>query len=388
LSLLILGIFYFASRFVVRTEDKGPLWLLLITFSILAALLLETWRAFHNYSYPIQFYRLSGMLLFALLFGIFLICYLDGRFGLGKMRRYILVCLVLNGLAVFLPRGFDYKIIFAYQTFLAAGLILSIQARRKKFAGAGLAIAATAIMMALLIPGYSLFLDRYLYLGFAVLLVILFIFEVQTLNTLRWEKERADREIERLELELLKRHIQPHFLMNTLTSLAEWIEADPRIGGAMIESLAEEFRGLISLTHKRTITLGEEISLCRSHLKLMGFRNDRTFDLVLHDVSLDREVPPTLFHTLLENAFSHNRYPKPGVAFHLWEKQVDGGVWYEFEAPAGTNQVNHSDKEGTGTTYIKARLKEAYGSNWTLTSETTAEGGLRTHIAVLRSQAS
>ena len=46
----------------------------------------------------------------------------------------------------------------------------------------------------------------------------------------------------RLELELLKKNIQPHFLLNTLATIMETIEEGPKTAAALVESLAGEFR--------------------------------------------------------------------------------------------------------------------------------------------------
>ena len=54
---------------------------------------------------------------------------------------------------------------------------------------------------------------------------------------------------ERLKNELLKKQLQPHFLMNTLTSLIDWIEEAPEIGIQFIEALANEFTLLSNMIY-------------------------------------------------------------------------------------------------------------------------------------------
>lgn len=364
LGVLLLAAVYFGSRYALDRQDRAPLWLAMMSCSVVLALALETARAFFLYPYPFQFYRLSGMLFCAAIFGIFLILYLAARLRIKNVRGYLVVGSFLSLLVLPISGGFDLKIIMVYLIFFVSGLLLALDAVRRRIQGAHFAITFTATMIILLLLSHTDFLDRYLFIGFSLLLASLFIFEVRVLIRLRWEKTYADLAVERLETELLKRHIQPHFLMNTLTSLAEWMEADPAIGGAMIESLAAEFRGLINLAGKRRVTMGEEIELCRAHLKLMGFRNDRDFELVVENVDLKRQVPPTLFHTLLENAFSHNRYSRPGAVFQLRQWIQNGHIHYQFLAPRGAGPRGEQRSGGTGTTYIKARLKEAYGDQW------------------------
>ena len=76
----------------------------------------------------------------------------------------------------------------------------------------------------------------------------------------------------RLRLELLKKNIQPHFLMNTLTSLIDWIEETPKKGVLFIEALAKEFDLLNQIENQTLIPVSQEIALCRAHLEIMEYR--------------------------------------------------------------------------------------------------------------------
>ena len=59
----------------------------------------------------------------------------------------------------------------------------------------------------------------------------------------------------RLETELLKRNLQPHFLLNTLAVLTEIVEQDPRGAVRLIEDLAEEFRSVARVAAEKLIPL-------------------------------------------------------------------------------------------------------------------------------------
>src|SRR5205085_2260579 len=74
--------------------------------------------------------------------------------------------------------------------------------------------------------------DYFLY--FALNFVFVCLLSSHALEVRREQHQKA-----RLELEMLRRHLQPHFLMNTLTALSEWIEEDPKTAVKMIESLSD-----------------------------------------------------------------------------------------------------------------------------------------------------
>lgn len=180
----------------------------------------------------------------------------------------------------------------------------------------------------------------------------------------------------RLEAELLKKQIQPHFIMNTLTSLTEWIESNPRESIRFIESLAEEFRLASQYASEPVIPLEKEIEICESYLKLMSYRENLKFRLIQH-IKIDKDllsvnsIPPYILHSLAENAITHNCYQtiSGDIQFELDIEEKDSFLWIKFATPLllekdACDPENPDTVEGTGTQYVKARLRESFGENW------------------------
>jgi hypothetical protein len=172
---------------------------------------------------------------------------------------------------------------------------------------------------------------------------------------------------ERLRVDLLKRNIQPHFLMNSLTALMEWVETTPNIAVEFIEGLAEEFRILCVFAERKTVTLGDELELCETHLKLMGLRLDGNFSLQIDVEDSSLGIPPAIIHTLMENAFSHNQYANKETCFTVSASTDSGKIKLTFSAPVADR--GHTAGTGTGSRYITARLTEFSGNDFTFTSE-------------------
>ncbi|MFO1451399.1 MAG: histidine kinase [Opitutaceae bacterium] len=199
--------------------------------------------------------------------------------------------------------------------------------------------------------------------------------------TLRDERRDA-RAVElaaaRLELELLKKNIQPHFLLNTLATIIETIEQEPKTAVAMVESLAGEFRILSRIAGEKLIPLSQELELCRAHLRVMSRRRGVHCALTTTGVDEQAPVPPALFHTLVENGLTH-LLPRDGhIDFELLATQVPGATRYRLIA-RGERQPDdparaHAPRVGTGLRYIEARLEESFPQRWSLRSEPTPEG--------------
>ncbi|MEP1096395.1 MAG: histidine kinase [Cyclobacteriaceae bacterium] len=179
----------------------------------------------------------------------------------------------------------------------------------------------------------------------------------------------------RLRLELLKKNIQPHFLMNTLTSLIDWVEEAPKKGVLFIEALAKEFDLFNQIEDQKLIPITQEIALCRQHLEIMEYRKEINYFWEEEGIDPEQEIPPAILHTLLENGITHSLpLEDNSIKFKLLFESHPDRQCYTFLTFANTVGQTTSREEGTGLKYIKARLTESYQENWKLTSEPANHG--------------
>jgi LytS/YehU family sensor histidine kinase len=154
--------------------------------------------------------------------------------------------------------------------------------------------------------------------------------------------------------------------LNSLTALTEWVESEPAVGVKMIEALAEEFRSIASMTGATTVTIAQELELCRQHLKVMGLRKNQPFELRADNVHLDARIPPAIFHTLIENALTHNHYTD-GAVFVL-EDALLGRDRRIYRLRTPLMRVPSTASAGTGHRYVEARLRDVFGERWRFSS--------------------
>lgn len=217
--------------------------------------------------------------------------------------------------------------------------------------------------------------DYSLVLSFIILLLCMFYILALRIREQREAYEFSLVQTTRLKHELLKKKIQPHFLMNTLTSVIDWVEESPQKGIQFIEALAEEFDLLNQIEDKQLIPISQEIQLCTSHLKIMEYRKE--IEYIWEDERIDPEekIPPALIHTLLENGITHCLpLPSGNIRFKLSYEANAKAKTYYFFTYATLRMPSQEIVEGTGTKYVKARLTESYGNRWDFQSEQTEEG--------------
>ena len=192
----------------------------------------------------------------------------------------------------------------------------------------------------------------------------------------------------RLETELLKRNIQPHFLLNSLGSIAQFVEENPAIASRMIDALADEFRLVSRLSQRQLVTLGEEIDLCEAHLRVMSLRREASYRLEVDVPDRNSPIPPALLHTLVENAITHGGPSHSGerVVRLLETRGADGGRVIELYSPMtehrGALIPTNDQPDGTGLRYVKARLEESFSSRWKLEAG-PVNGGWRVRIVLV-----
>lgn len=376
-SLLLGGGLGLAAMFLmvmwVRERQRDVAWLLLASTSALAQLAVEVSRAIIQYPYPWHEWRLYGIGVAAALGGIGLLGHLLQRFKLPGSRYWIGgVSLAAAGLLLSgIPAGMATWLIMLI--WLSTGVIICTYAVWHGHDKAWVGIVGLGWMLAAMVASPNAFTDRTYFLGLVVLLLIIFADTIRNHARIRRERDEARNRLGRLELELLKRQLRPHFLMNTLTTLSEWLETDPRIASRMIDALASEFRMLNRVADQRLIPLDDELSLCRAHLDVMSYRQERQYELrVQGDTGI--EIPPAAIHTLLENALTHADPNLECLQFDLTIAREEGRATLTLACPSGRGPTTDETREGTGLGYVRARLKEAFGESARIDSGPTRDG--------------
>ncbi|MDJ1504967.1 histidine kinase [Xanthocytophaga agilis] len=229
-------------------------------------------------------------------------------------------------------------------------------------------------LLASFIVHIFLYYDISLFVSFV--LIVLCMLYLMAVRTREQEKAYESSLLlsERLKNELLRKHIQPHFLMNTLTSLIDWVEESPKEGVVFIEALAKEFELLSVVAEHSLIPVRQEIELCQSHLIVMKYRKEINYQWKELNIDQEEYIPPAILHTILENGITHSLPLEDGsIRFQLYFESTPQTKKYELTVFARNRPVLIG-KTGTGLKYIQARLTENYGSLWSLESCAVPEG--------------
>ncbi|WP_260295713.1 sensor histidine kinase [Sedimenticola hydrogenitrophicus] len=173
---------------------------------------------------------------------------------------------------------------------------------------ASLVISLLAIWFLDLTGGRD-FLFKSLVISAIVCAVLLHYLSIQYRWRLQVEAES------RAHLQALQSRIRPHFLFNSMNTIASLTRTDPALAEEVVYDLSDLFRASLA-DAQRMSSLGEEIELCRGYLRIEGQRLGERLQVKwdLEALPLDAELPALILQPLLENAIYHGIEPstEPG----------------------------------------------------------------------------
>jgi len=127
----------------------------------------------------------------------------------------------------------------------------------------------------------------------------------------RLESAEMQSLLQRAQLQALRSQLNPHFLFNTLHSIAELVHENPRLAEKMLLRLSELLRKALHSSGAQEVPLADELEFAKGYLEIellrLGDRLSLTWDI--EPESLQARVPSLLLQPLVENAIQHGIAP-------------------------------------------------------------------------------
>jgi two-component system, LytTR family, sensor kinase len=255
-------------------------------------------------------------------------------------------------------------------------------------AGAALAVFKTAaerVVFALLTGFWTYWLVSTLALNFVIYGVIVAAAHGMEYYRRSREREQLEARLAETRLQLLGMQLQPHFLFNTLNTIAEMVHEDPDKADTMIAGLSDLLRRTLDLGTVQEIPLEEEIDLVSRYLEIQRARfGDRLrVELAIDDEARQVRVPALLLQPLVENAIRHGLATRVDAGRIQIKAHAAGGILVVTVTDDG---VEHCDSmtgpERVGLGNTRARLEALYGSAGRLELTPADERGTRVTVRI------
>lgn len=173
----------------------------------------------------------------------------------------------------------------------------------------------------------------------------------------------------------LQARIRPHFLFNSMNTIASLTRSDPAAAESAIEDLADLFRASLGNSDE-PISLEQELEVARVYQRMEEQRLGERLkvDWQLNNVPMQTRVPGLTIQPLLENAIYHGIEPlASGGVVTITGEARDGMVTISVSNPlTPEKQPRKSDGHRLALDNIRQRLQLAYGNSARLEVEEQA----------------
>jgi two-component system LytT family sensor kinase len=191
-------------------------------------------------------------------------------------------------------------------------------------------------------------------------------------NTLRIEMKLEEQKRLLLEarLDALQRQINPHFLFNTLNSIASLVRMKPEMARQMTVKLANILRALLK-DHDTYVPLRDELSFTDDYLdiEVVRFGADKLrVEKQIDPRTLDVLVPSILLQPLIENSIKHGLEPRLNGGTVTLRSRLEGNRVLIEVADDGVGMGNRPVSSlrrtgaGIGMKNVQERLEVLYGN--------------------------
>jgi len=189
------------------------------------------------------------------------------------------------------------------------------------------------------------------------------------------------------QLEALRMQLNPHFLFNTLHSIAALVRSQENQAAVkMIAGLSELLRHSLENAGQQEVSLREELDFIEGYLEIQQQRfSDRLqIELKIAPETLSASVPNMILQPLVENAIRHGVARRHGGRVEISAARTDGQLQIEVyndgaRLPA---EWRLGEADGIGLSNTQARLQQVYGDVYQFEVGNAESGGVLAKLLI------
>jgi LytS/YehU family sensor histidine kinase len=179
------------------------------------------------------------------------------------------------------------------------------------------------------------------------------------------EEERARKLAVEARLSSLESRIHPHFLFNTLNTVASLIPKDPKRAEDVLGKLAALLRFSLNANQTGLVSLAQELEIVRDLLEIERARFDARlrFSVDVPEGMENVRIPPLSVETLVENSIKHVVAQRPAGGEIRVRAGVEAGRTVVEVSDDGPGFALDSVPLGHGLDNLAARLTLLFGGD-------------------------
>ncbi len=204
---------------------------------------------------------------------------------------------------------------------------------------------------------------------FAMVFIIYTYYYLKQIKEAEKRHSKLESQLVNTRMKMLSSQLQPHFLFNTLNSIAVLTDVDASKARDTIADLSDFLREILYSSDSNRISLDEELRILEYYLNIVNVRFSDHLKIKKHidDSLMLKKVPALILQPLIENSIKHGysyEHTNLKIDIHIYEE--DNYLVIKVENNGAAIQEDHRAlmNKGVGLRNIDDRLKNLYKDNY------------------------
>lgn len=231
-------------------------------------------------------------------------------------------------------------------------------------------------------------IDTNFLIYFAMVFIIYTYYYLKEVKKAEKRQGKLEAQLVNTRMKMLSSQLQPHFLFNTLNSIAVLTDIDPSKAKDTIADLSDFLREILYDNDSSRIPLEKELRILEFYLNIIKIRfsDHLKISREIDESLMNKLVPALLLQPILENSIKHGfdyNHPTLEVSVKIYSEGYT--LIIKVENNGAQVSVAHSLllKRGMGLTNINDRLENLYGNNYFFEVVNKSDGsGVETVIKI------
>ena len=204
---------------------------------------------------------------------------------------------------------------------------------------------------------------------FAMVFIIYTYYYLKQVKEAEKRHSKLESQLVNTRMKMLSSQLQPHFLFNTLNSIAVLTDIDASKAKDTIADLSDFLREILYNSDSNRISLDEELRILEYYLNIVNVRFSDHLNITqkIDDSILLKKVPALLLQPLIENSIKHGySYDHTNLNIIISVYEEENMLVIKVENDGAPVSQTHAElmKKGVGLTNINDRLKNLYNRKY------------------------
>jgi two-component system LytT family sensor kinase len=201
------------------------------------------------------------------------------------------------------------------------------------------------------------------------------------------ETARINEQLSKAQLNALRRQIEPHFLFNTLNSVAGLVRENRNDAAVdMIAGLSDFLRRVVNDSDRQEVPLVEELEFAQKYLDIQKVRFAERLQISVDvpDELFPAQVPNLILQPMVENAVKHGIAKRvQGGAIRIAAFRSNGTITLSVYNDGPSLPLDWETAHfGVGMSNIRTRLQSLYGDKFELSLKNEYPGGVKASLSM------